>query len=292
MEYCADPQTLEGINWWVCYLTNGKHLAFYQSFIIVILLIMAVIPFALCFGFLGAISRRSSFLLINFFGKIYTNMVRGVPDIIFFLFFPLALDQGIEIIRHYTLCADVTAPIYQGNDFIVCQNAKMPLSSTPQIYHNIYNFILAVIAFSVVFGAFAANILYGAIGMVPKGQIEAATAHGMSSKKIFQRIIVPQMWIYALPGLSNLLMILIKATPLLFLLGIPDIVYWARELGGTKTAIFDYPHGDWRVWYFLSLLLFYLLLTWGIENIYAKIENRLHKKMGMALSSEMENANA
>jgi polar amino acid transport system permease protein len=41
------------------------------------------------------------------------------------------------------------------------------------------------------------------------------------------------MWIYALPGLSNIWMILIKATPLLFLLGIEDIVYWARELGGS-----------------------------------------------------------
>jgi polar amino acid transport system permease protein len=57
-------------------------------------------------------------------------------------------------------------------------------------------------------------------------------------------------------------MILIKATPLLFLLGVEDIVYWARELGGTKTAKFtSYPHGDWRVWYFLGLLIFYLAFT-------------------------------
>ena len=55
---------------------------------------------------------------------------------------------------------------------------------------------------------------------------------------------------------------LIKATPLLFLLGVEDIVYWARELGGTKTPRFtDYPHPDWRMWYFLGLLVFYLLFT-------------------------------
>ena len=42
---------------------------------------------------------------------------------------------------------------------------------------------------------------------------------------------------------------------LLFLLGVEDIVYWARELGGSKTARFtDYPHPDWRMWYFLALL--------------------------------------
>jgi polar amino acid transport system permease protein len=83
----------------------------------------------------------------------------------------------------------------------------------------------------------------------------------MSARQTFWRIVVPQMWVYALPGLSNLWMILVKATPLLFLLGVEDIVYWARELGGSKTQAFTYPHPDWRLWYFLGLLVFYLLLT-------------------------------
>ena len=86
-------------------------------------------------------------------------------------------------------------------------------------------------------------------------------AYGMSERQVTRRILIPQMWTYALPGLSNLWMILIKATPLLFLLGVEDIVYWARELGGSKTSTYAYPHGDWRVWYFLALLVFYLGLT-------------------------------
>jgi polar amino acid transport system permease protein len=96
---------------------------------------------------------------------------------------------------------------------------------------------------------------------VPRTQVETAEAYGMSARQTFWRIVVPQMWVYALPGLSNLWMILVKATPLLFLLGVEDIVYWARELGGSKTQAFTYPHPDWRLWYFLGLLVFYLLLT-------------------------------
>ena len=116
--------------------------------------------------------------------------------------------------------------------------------------------------FAIVFGAFAANVLYGAMRAVPKAQIETAVSFGMTERQVFRRILVPQMWIFALPGLGNLWMILIKATPLLFLLGVEDIVYWARELGGTKTTKFtSYPHGDWRVWYFLGLLVFYLAFT-------------------------------
>ncbi|MGR3520708.1 MAG: ABC transporter permease subunit, partial [Roseovarius sp.] len=128
--------------------------------------------------------------------------------------------------------------------------------------HDTYGFFLAVLTFAIVFGAFAANVLYGAMRAVPHAQLETAEAYGMSRRQSFWRILVPQMWVYALPGLSNLWMVLTKATPLLFLLGIEDIVYWARELGGTANPRFtDYPHGDWRMWYFLALLVFYLGLT-------------------------------
>ena len=98
----------------------------------------------------------------------------------------------------------------------------------------------------------------------------------MSQRQIFRHVLVPQMWVYALPGLGNLWMVLVKATPLLFLLGVEDIVYWARELGGSKTPRFtDYPHGDWRMWYFLALLVFYLLLTAISERAIARAMKRL-----------------
>ena len=142
--------------------------------------------------------------------------------------------------------------------------------------HETYGFLLAVLTFAIVFGAFAANVLFGAMRAVPRAQIETAEAYGMSRRQSFWRILVPQMWVYALPGLSNLWMVLIKATPLLFLLGVEDIVYWARELGGTKTPRFtDYPHGDWRMWYFLALLVFYLGFTKVSEVVLGRVMQRL-----------------
>jgi polar amino acid transport system permease protein len=133
-----------------------------------------------------------------------------------------------------------------------------------------------------VFGAFAANIIDGALKAVPKGQREAGLAIGMSTKQIFWRIQMPQMWVYALPGLSNLWMILIKATPLLFLLGIEDVVYWARELGGSRNARFDYPHPDWRFWYFLGLLVFYLGFTRISEIALTRLTRRLSRGQATA----------
>ncbi len=260
--YCADPDTLSGLTWLSCYLTTGKHMSFYLSFGVVLLLLAITAPAALMFGFGGAAAARSRVWPVNWLGRGYIAIVRGVPDIAFFLFFVIALDQGFEWMRHQVLCPHWDQPIRQGNDFIVCAQAKLPQGNAPQWLHEVYGFFLAVLTFAIVFGAFAANVLFGAMRAVPRAQLETAEAYGMSRRQIFWRILVPQMWVYALPGLSNLWMVLIKATPLLFLLGVEDIVYWARELGGTANPRFtQYPHGDWRMWYFLALLVFYLGFT-------------------------------
>jgi polar amino acid transport system permease protein len=281
--FCTDPAALSGLAWMACYLTTAKHAMLYWSFGTVLLLLAITAPAALALGFGGAVAARSRILPLAWFGKGYIAVVRGVPDIAFFLFFVIALDQGFEWLRHQIKCPDWDQPIRQGNDFIVCDAAKLPLSTSPQIWHEIYGFSLAVLTFAIVFGAFAANVLYGAMRAVPRGQIETAEAYGMTRRQCFWRILVPQMWVFALPGLSNLWMVLIKATPLLFLLGVEDIVYWARELGGTKTPQFtDYPHGDWRMWYFLFLLCFYLAFTRVSEIVLDRLMARLTRGQATA----------
>ena len=273
--FCADPKTLEGLSWLVCYLTTAKHGAFYLSFGTVLLMIGLAAPTALLFGFGGALASRSSVLPVRWFGSGYIAMVRGVPDIVFFLFVPIALDQFFELIRHKIYCPDVRDPIWQGNDFVVCDIAKLPMNAAEQWIHEVYGFSLALLAFAIVFGAFAGNVLAGAMRAVPKAQLETASAYGMNGRQTFWRIMLPQIWVYALPGLSNLWMILIKATPLLFLLGVEDIVYWARELGGMKTSAYTYAHPDWRVYYFFGLLVFYLGLTYLSEKIFGYLMARL-----------------
>ena len=206
----------------------------------------------------------------------------------FFLFVPLALDQLFEFIRHKIICSDIMEPVWRGTDFVVCKAAKLPLSTADLWVHQLYAFILALIAFAIVFGAFAGNVLNGAMKAVPRAQTETAAAYGFTKKQVFWRILVPQMWVYAVPGLSNLWMILIKATPLLFLLGVEDIVYWARELGGSKTSLYAYPHPDWRVYYFAGLLIFYLLMTWVSGKILTKLQLKLNRGQATMAGKELQ----
>jgi polar amino acid transport system permease protein len=291
-EACADPKAIEGLTWLGCYLTSGKHLDFYWSFVVVLILLAVTAPAALALGFGGAMAARSHLLPLRLLGKTYTAMVRGIPDIVFFLFFVIALDQAIEWSKHQIVCPGWTEPIRQGLEFRVCPEAKVPLGSASAFWHQAYGFFLAVVTFAIVFGAFAANVLYGAMQAVPRAQLETAEAYGMSARQVFRRVLVPQMWLFALPGLSNLWMILIKATPLLFLLGVQDIVYWARELGGTKTQAFDYPHPDWRLYYFLGLLVFYLLMTRASEVVLGRLTARLSRGQATAAGEALRKAAA
>lgn len=277
MEMCADPKSLEGLVWYVCYFTSPKHQLFYNSFLTVFALLALTAPAILLFGFSGALAKRARFAPVRWAGNLYTSAVRGIPDIIFFMFIPIALDQGVEFLRHKVLCPDWDQPIRQGSEFLVCSAAKMPLNVADQWVHQAWGFTLAIISYAIVFGAFTANIFDGALKAVPESQLETARAYGMNRRQVFLRIHLPQMWRYAMPGLSNLWMLLVKATPLLFLLGVQDIVYWARELGGTKTGIYSYPHGDWRLWYFSGLLIFYLVFTWGSEKVFTRLTDRVNR---------------
>ena len=72
------------------------------------------------------------------------------------------------------------------------------------------------------------EVFRGAYMAVPKGQIEAAKAMGMGTVLAFHRIILPQMWRFALPGLGNVWMVLIKATALISVIQLEELMRTAN----------------------------------------------------------------
>ena len=79
----------------------------------------------------------------------------------------------------------------------------------------------------------------------------------------------------------------VKATPLLFLLGIEDLVYWAQELGKAdmkRRAL--YPHPNWHVYYFGALLLFYLAFTWVSQLGFDRLTKAVSRGMATAGNQE------
>ena len=96
MSFCADPSELTGLSWLWCYLTTIKHMQMYWAVGTVLLLLGVTAPVALLFGFGGATAARSRIAPLRWFGNLYIALVRGIPDIAFFMFFVIALDQGLN----------------------------------------------------------------------------------------------------------------------------------------------------------------------------------------------------
>ena len=261
---------------WFDYFTNGKHLAWYASVRFTLLAAFLGALLAVFFGVLGAAARRSGFAPLRWIGMGYTTMVRGVPDVLIILFFPLAFEKAVEFVMSRRVCS-----IEELTDTVAwppCEAAQWYLSTTEYL-------IMACVSLGIVYGAFACNVIHGAINSVPKGQLEAARAYGFNSRQIFMKFQLRQMWVFALPGLSNVWMLLLKATSFLSLMQIADIVLWADRLGAPNyVARVGLVHPDWRWKYYFVLFLFYILLTIISERVFNRLQERAGR--GLALHGE------
>lgn len=257
------------------YITNGKHLLWYGSVRFTLIAAVAGAGLAVFFGLLGAAMKQSGFAPFRMVGLFYTSIVRGVPDVLFFLFFPLAFEQTVEYIMSRTRCSaeELAAAV----NWPPCDAAQWYLATTDYL-------ILACVSLGIVYGAFAANVIHGAMQAVPKGQLESAQSYGFSPRQVFWRFRVRQMWVYALPGLSNVWMLLLKATSLLSLLQIADIVQFADRLGAPNYhALAGMVHPDWRWRYYLVLFIFYIIMAMLSERLFERLQKRASH--GMALDN-------
>lgn len=151
-------------------------------------------------GLCGAAAKRASSRAIRSFAGAYTTIVRGVPELLIILI------------------------LYFGG--------TAALSALFGHYFEVDAFSAGVFALTIVFGAYAAEVFRAAIQAVPSGQIEAARALGLSRISIWRLVILPQMWRYALPGLGNLWLTLLKDTALISVVGLDDLMRKASLAAG------------------------------------------------------------
>ncbi|MBL6941415.1 MAG: ABC transporter permease [Rhodospirillales bacterium] len=152
---------------------------------------------AFVMGMLGAWGKLSKSPVARGAAGTYTTVIRGVPELLLILI------------------------IYYGTPTLI-QNSLEGFGY--DIIVDINPFIAGVFTIGVIYGAFATEVLRGAILAVPKGQIEAAHSFGMSRKQVVMRVLLPQVWRFALPGLGNVWMVLIKATSLISVIQLPELL--------------------------------------------------------------------
>jgi His/Glu/Gln/Arg/opine family amino acid ABC transporter permease subunit len=184
----------------------------------------------LVLGLALAISRLSPFAPLRWFANGYNLFIRGTPEFLVLLLVYFGLEQFVRAIAEL-LGLSVTIDIPK--------------------------FVAAVAGLSLIFASYASEVFRGAYLAVPKGQMEAATSCGMSDSQAFFRIRLPQMWRFAIPGLGNLWMVLLKDTSLAAVIALDELLRQAKVASeSTREPLLFY----------LAAGALYLILT-GVSDL-------------------------
>ena len=159
-------------------------------------LALSALCLGLVLGLLGALAKTSPYKPLQWLGGFYSTLVRGVPELLWVL---LIYFGTVSLMNRLGEALNITG---------------LELNA----------FAAGVIALGLCFGAYATEVFRGAILAIPKGHREAGLALGLSKGRIFSKLILPQMWRIALPGLGNLFMILMKDTALVSVIGLEEIM--------------------------------------------------------------------
>jgi His/Glu/Gln/Arg/opine family amino acid ABC transporter permease subunit len=186
---------------------------------------------ALVVGLLAAIGKLSHARLLRGAIEVYTTIIRGVPELVLLLL----IYYGVP-----TLIQDTSSTM--GFD--------VALSINP--------FAAGIGTLTIIYGAFACEVYRAAYLAVPAGQRDAADALGLDRFLAFRKIVLPQMIRYALPGLGNVWMVLVKATALISIIQLPELMRNADIAARSTRMPFTF---------FFAACLLYLVITlismWG-----------------------------
>ncbi|MCX0501151.1 histidine ABC transporter permease HisQ [Erwinia billingiae] len=188
-------------------------------------------------GLIGAGAKLSSNRALRLIFEGYTTLIRGVPDLVLMLL----IFYGLQI----------------------ALNQLTDALGVDQF--DIDPMVAGIITLGFIYGAYFTETFRGAYMAVPRGQIEAATAFGFTSSQTFRRILFPGMMRYALPGIGNNWQVILKATALVSLLGLEDVVK-ATQLAGKST---------WQPFYFAVVAgVIYLVFTTLSNGVLLWLERR------------------
>ncbi|HLA29708.1 MAG TPA: histidine ABC transporter permease HisQ [Pseudomonas sp.] len=194
---------------------------------------------SLLIGLVGASLKLSSNRLLRGVATGYTTLIRSIPDLVIMLL----LFYNIQILL----------------------NQITEWLEVEQIVIN--PFLAGVVTLSFIYGAYFTETFRGAFQSVPRGLIEAALAYGMSPWRVFKRVLFPQMMRFALPGIGNNWQVLIKATALVSIIGLSDIVKATQDAGKSSMQLFYFTLVGAFI-YLAITTLSSLVLTW-LERRYA-----------------------
>jgi polar amino acid transport system permease protein len=189
---------------------------------------LLAISLALVIGLLTGLGQISRITVINRLATVYVEIIRGIPLLVQLFYIYFALGKVLK------------------------------LEGIPA----------AVIAMAVCYGAYMVEIFRAGIQAIPRGQMEAALALGMSRTQALWRVILPQPIKIILPPIGNECIALLKEASLVSILAISDLLRRGREYAATTFHYFES---------YTMVALVYLVLTLFLSRMVGIMEERLHR---------------
>jgi len=187
------------------------------------------IVFALMIGLFAGLGRISQNKTINRIATIYVEVIRGIPLLVQLFYIYYALGPLLK------------------------------LQGPPA----------AILAMSICYGAYMAEIFRAGIQSIPKGQMEAALALGMSRSQALRKIIIPQTVKVILPPIGNEFIALLKDSSLVSILAVSDLLRRGREYASTSFRYFES---------YTIIALIYLVMTLFFSRVVAFMEEKLRHR--------------
>jgi len=195
----------------------------------------------LLIGIFGAIARRSELRGLNRLAAGYSTAFRALPELV------------------------VISIIYFGGSMAVGEVLSWFGDAG---YVEVDALTSGIFALGLVQGAYQTEVFRGAIQAVPDGQWEAARAIGLGRSVTFFKVILPQVWRLAFPGMSNLWMTVLKETALVSAIGLEDVVRSAQMAAASTRSPFIF---------FTAVVVAYLVITAVSNAVIAKLEIRVNR---------------
>ena len=200
-----------------------------KGMLLTVELALLALLIAFVLGMIGALAKLSKSRIARSVAGFYTTIIRGTPELV-----------------------TMTLIFFGGQILVNNIGEKLGLE-----YIDVSPFIAGVITIGFIYGAYMTESFRGGILAVSRGEIEAGYAFGMTPIQVFLRITFPAMVRHALPGFGNNWLVLVKATALVSVIGLPDMVYNAGLAGGSTRKPFT----------FFCVVAFLFLIITGVSDV-------------------------
>ncbi|RYU64530.1 amino acid ABC transporter permease [Aliivibrio finisterrensis] len=205
--------------------------------------------FALLFGVLLGLGRRSSLAVIRSLSNSYIQLIRNIPPLVFiFIFYFFIANQLVPLLGLESLLRDHNGNINALQSF---------LFGSANLWENLASGVLCI---GMISAAYIGEVVRSGLDVIPRGQHEAAKSLGLSTWHRYRYIIAPQVFKVITPPLAGQCISLVKDSSIISLISIQELTFVGTEIANSSGMIFE-------VW--IAVAFCYFILCFTLSRLFA-----------------------